>query len=309
MLTNLRNSALVFPGIGIELSNKEKRLFTKYKGLFSPLFTEGEESAGADLASALVNDRVGGLTDLQNQIFAYCFSVGTFRILRAHNLDAVFTSGNSFGIYAALVAAGAISFTGGLSVLKHAYSLTTQCDTRGATGMSAVIGLTAEEIDSIIGRKETQTLVHINTGNHHCHTVGGTTEELALFNAAALSAGALKCVMVPISLPYHHPAFLGKVEAPFETFLNTCSWQTPAMPVVSTLDRQLLTEKETIIRFIARHLCHPINWFRTVEYLYTHGVETIFECGPGISLTQNARFIEGSVQWINMKNIESRVGI
>jgi hypothetical protein len=31
----------------------------------------------------------------------------------------------------------------------------------------------------------------------------------------------------------------------------------------------------------------------------------VVECGPGISLTQNARFIPGTAKWINCKNLEN----
>jgi hypothetical protein len=38
-------------------------------------------------------------------------------------------------------------------------------------------------------------------------------------------------------------------------------------------------------------------------------VGRIIECGPGISLSQNGRFIEGGLEYVNVRNMNGRLGI
>ena len=306
MLGHIKKAALVFPGAGIELHNNEKNIYKKYQSLYAPFFREGSAAAGIDLSASLLNDAIPYLNDLQNQVFAYCFSAGTYRMLQANNLRPGFASGNSFGIYAALYAAGALSFFDGLSILKKAYDLVVGKNQGAKTGMRAVIGLGLEEIRGIISQLNLTTVIPINSNNELCHIIGGSTEELVRFDSEAFAAEVIKCVALPIELPYHHPLYLQGIDAVFARFLETISWHRPAYPVISTIDQQPLTDQERIIDCIAHHLCNPINWQATVEFLYGQGIDTVFECGPGLSLTQNARFIHGNVQWINMRNIESR---
>jgi [acyl-carrier-protein] S-malonyltransferase len=127
-------------------------------------------------------------------------------------------------------------------------------------------------------------------------------------HSAALNADALNCVDLAVSLPYHHPILAKGTDEILSRFLDTISWTTPRMPLISTIDQQLLTGETEIKGFIARHLSHPIHWHHTVEALHAQGINDIFECGPGISLTQNARFLPGKIRWISIKKSAKRAG-
>jgi hypothetical protein len=78
---------------------------------------------------------------------------------------------------------------------------------------------------------------------------------------------------------------------------------------MSSVNAEILNGPDKIREDVIKHLASPINWYKVVGAIYRQGRSTVIECGPGISLTQNARFISGSARWINVKNIFHRLGL
>lgn len=298
-------TAIVFPGIGVELCGRESTLFSQYKSVYSPFFAEGSKAARTDLSRALTTDTVSQLGELENQIFIYCFSVGTYHLLRQKNILPDLFGGYSFGIYAAFCAAEACTFSDGLAILQKAYHLVAGSKIMAAAGISAIIGLSIQDTTAILEKECLRSICHINSNNEYCHIFCGEKEELEHFNQRALEADAINAVTLDASLPYHHPLLSEKIKIPFTDFLKSFTWHAARFPIISTRDQSLVTEPDDLIHFTADHLCSPINWSKTVERIYKEGCTRIVECGPGISLTQNARFISGKAKWINSKNIEA----
>ncbi len=301
--------AFVFPGIGVELTDREPALYIKYKSMYTPFFEEGSALANADLADALLSGTIAQLGERESQLFIYCFSCGTFQVYAQKKLLPDLVAGYSFGIYTALYAAKVISFSEGLAVLDRAYSLMAGLEQTNETGINAIIGLALPDLENLLEETGLQTLYRINSNNEYCHIFCGNKAELALFNRQALKADAINAVTLDVSLPYHHPVLSYTVKEPFTQFITSYIWQTPGCPMLSTLDQNLLTTPEELMQFTADHLHTPINWYKTVKRIYAEKCTHIIECGPGISLTQNARFVSGNAQWINCKNSESRLGI
>ena len=64
----------------------------------------------------------------------------------------------------------------------------------------------------------------------------------------------------------------------------------------------LLTDPAALKDFTAANLSTPIHWQRVVETLVRSGVDLVFECGHGVSLTQNARFLQSAPRHANVRN-------
>ena len=174
-----------------------------------------------------------------------------------------------------------------------------------AGGISAIIGLSLQDTTAILEKECLRSICRINSNNEYCHIFCGEKEELEHFNQQAMEADAINAITLDASLPYHHPQLSDNIKDPFSDFLKSISWRSAQYPLISTLDQRLLSEPDELIQFTADHLCSPINWSKTVERLYDKGCTQFYECGPGISLTQNARFIAGKAKWINTQNIEA----
>ena len=77
----------------------------------------------------------------------------------------------------------------------------------------------------------------------------------------------------------------------------------PEVPVASTIDGRLLRRAEDVRAFLAANLCTPIAWPRAIATFAAMGVEGVVECGPGLTLTRLARFLEPEMSWRNVRRL------
>jgi malonyl CoA-acyl carrier protein transacylase len=98
------------------------------------------------------------------------------------------------------------------------------------------------------------------------------------------------------------------VSAAFHAFLKLLHWRQPSCPIVSTIDQGLLTTADELLDFTARNLAAPLNWQRVVSALHRAGVVRVVECGAGISLAQNGRFMPFHLEYVTVKNVLRKLG-
>ena len=311
---NVKNNyktAFVFPGIGVKLSGYEREIYNRYKSIYSPLLSKGSEKTGINLEDILNVNSVHDLDELSQQIFIFCFSAGTFRVLSEKNIQPSISAGYSFGIYNALYASNGFSFNDGIVLLSNAFSCIKKvCLSLGKNiHTSVIIGLPIDIIESLLQQDNYSSVAHINSNNEICHIISGNREEMLDFNNAVRKEGALNVVDLDTTQPYHHPKFSGKSYTMFQPYINTITWNEPVFPIISTINQKILTTADELKSFVADHLISPINLYKTSEYLCDNYFDPIIECGPGISLTQNGRFIPNKARWINIKNCSKQLGI
>lgn len=302
-------TAFAFPGAGVKPCGREPDFYGRHELALRPLLEEASEKAGADLVRELTRGGAASLPDSQNQCFTYAFGAGVHDVLERLGRKPDVTAGFSFGVYAALYAARALDFSDGLSAVTEAFRIMkARCGPKTA-GMAVIIGLDGEDLGGLIGRNGPGALCLVNSSSDLSHVVAGPRENLAHFCEEAAAAGAVSTAMLDVEVPYHHPEMLGGASDEFRTFLERLRWKEPACPVVSSIDQEALTTSSQLIEFAACNLCTPISWKRVVESLPDMGVGRIIECGPGISLSQNGRFIECDMEYVNLRNMHGRLGI
>ena len=92
-----------------------------------------------------------------------------------------------------------------------------------------------------------------------------------------------------------------------ETFaagFDELTWRPARIPVVSSLTGELLKNTPALRDFTARHPSTPIHWEQVLATLDRQGIRILYECGPGISLTQNGRFVSFDAAYINVKKVD-----
>lgn len=302
-------TAFAFPGAGVNPSGREAEFFERHESVFKPLFDEASSHAGTDLACELVEDRIEHLDDERNQYFTYAFGVGALQVFAGNGMTFDYTAGYSFGVYAALHASGALSFSDGLAMVREAYALMREACRHVEAGMGVTVGLDEEELLGILDGGRFSSLRLVNSNSDLCKVLAGERAELDEALREARRRGAVHAEPLKVAVPYHHSAYLSFATPAFAEFLAGLDWRDPACPVISSIDRSPLETAAELVDFAARNLSTPINWQKVVETLGSFGVTRIVECGPGISLSQNGRFIPGGIQYVNVKNAERRLGI
>lgn len=302
-------TAFAFPGVGVEFCGCEAGFLHRHTRLVSPFLQEASAAARQDLGAAIAVGSASSLGGLANEILTYAFDCAAAAVFQDAGIHPGLVAGHSLGIYAAVMIAGAVSFTDGLRMVMEAHRLVDAISSDGEFGMAAVVGLTDRDIGSILVPGKYPSVCMVNSNNPASKIFAGRARELRPFLRAAESLEAIKAALLPVRGPYHHPELLRQVSSEFGVFLESVTWAAAGCPVVSSIDQALLVSSRDLLNLVATNLSSPIHWQSVVETFAREGVDTVLECGPGISLTQNARFIAGSPRHVNIKTSRRRLGV
>lgn len=301
--------AFLFPGVGVGLSGQEKPFFEDHREIMSPLLEQASDVAHADLLAPLQGgQRLEG--EQATHLFTYALSCAAADVYRAGGLKPAIVAGHSLGIYATLYAAGVLDYASGMQATDLARRIVARASARGDYSMAVVVGLLRAEVSEALSAAGLDSVVIVNENNETSLVLAGTRQQLEAGCGVLKGRDALKAVLLPVKAPYHHPRFLPPATEEFARRLNELDWRGARHPVVSPIDQQLLTDPAELRELTARNLSTPINWAKVVTALVTAGVKKAVECGPGISLAQNARMMDQAPKIVTLKGgrrwLESR---
>jgi malonyl CoA-acyl carrier protein transacylase len=190
--------------------------------------------------------------------------------------------GHSLGEYNALVAAGVLDFATGLRLVQRRGSLMGKV-TGG--GMAAVIGLAPERIAAVLGESDAGRRVDVANFNSFEQTVvAGPTADLAAVRPALEAAGARTVIPLKVSAPFHS-RYMAEPMRTFTTFLDTCVFGPPTIPVIANATAQPYPP-EAVRETLARQIAQSVRWLDSMLYLLDRGATDFEEIGPGRVLTK-----------------------
>jgi len=298
-------AAFVFPGVGVTPSGHEGEFLQRHRETMQPFLDEAVAFAGEDLHATLAPRLAGGPggrpSPRAEELFTYAFDCAVAAVYRQSGLEPSYVAGHSLGLYAALAVTGAVRFGDGLAMVERARTFVREACPPGQFGMAVVIGMSAAEIVSLLGDPVHAGVARANINNDTATVLSGRVPDLERFLAAARDEGAFKAVLLDVDMPYHHPVYLAPATDRFRAFLGGLAWSAPCCPLVSPIDQALLEDPRELLECTACNISTPIRWQRVVERLAALGVAVAVECGPGISLTQHASFIQGAPKHVNTK--------
>jgi len=212
-----------------------------------------------------------------------------------------FVAGHSVGEYAALVAAGVISFPDALRLVARRGELMAQAPVEG--GMAAVIGLERSVIDEVIASLASPAdLVVANDNAPGQVVISGTSASLIGAEPALRRAGARRVIRLPVSGPFHSPGMAAVTDELAAAF-DEVAWQDADPPVVSNVTAEPLTEASMIRGLLAEQVRSPVEWVASVRRMVDEGVDTFIECGPGSALTGMIRRIAPTSRTLNVSDM------
>jgi [acyl-carrier-protein] S-malonyltransferase len=293
--------AFVFPGAAVEPCGAEAAFYAKHREVMRPFLVKASAAAETDLEDVLAKGPLSGLDERNSQLFTFAYSHAVAEVHRAAGISPAVVAGYSLGIYAAMSASGALAFDEGLSVVGAVFDIMKEQCAGGAYAMGAVVGLAQSDTDRIVASGKFPTVCRTNTNNETCGVFSGTKADIEGFFEAARAEGAFSTVTFRVSIPYHHPKFIGGASARFARVLKDFSFNDAAVPVVSSIEQKPLVRAADLVEFIVKNFSSPVHWQKVIQTIAAMGVTTVYECGPGISLSQNARFIPDRLRYITVK--------
>jgi len=307
LFKNKRDWAFLFPGIGVKPFGREDKFYAKYQSIIQPFLDLGSEKAGINLSDSLLEKTTFEQDQLSRELFAYSFSCGTFQVFKQFDLQPKFLAGHSLGVYAALAVSKAITVEDGLNITEQAHIFGGDCCSKEKFGVGVIIGLDQLEVKQIIYDNNFLTVNLANYNNDCSGVYAGTIREIEKLLTIADNLRAMKTIKLRINTPYHNPQFMKQASHKLKTYLGSFHWNKPDCPIISAIDHSLCTSGDELITMTAANLAQPIHWPGVMQRLNYLGVDSVIECGPGISLSQHARFIQETPIHYNLKNLRRRL--
>ena len=273
--------AYVFPGQGAQFVGMGKDLYDNVP-LAKELFEKANEILGfpiTDIMFAGTDEQLKQTKVTQPAIFLHS-------VILAKSLGADFkpemTAGHSLGEFSALVAAGALSFEDGLSLVsKRAMAMQKACEQNPST-MAAIIGLpdaTVEEICSAIDGV-------VVPANYNCPgqlVISGSNEAIDAACAKLTEAGAKRALKLNVGGAFHSP-LMEPAKQELEKAINEAPFQAPVCPVYQNVDAKPYTDPAQIKANLIAQLTAPVRWTYIVKNMLADGVTEFTELGPGTVL-------------------------
>ncbi len=292
-------AALLFPGIGAAHSGAECAFVADQSALFEAMYARAATAAGIPVS--LESFLLDSFNDsLETHVQAYAFSCAVYHAVRKRLPATALTAGYSMGLYAAMYAAGALSYEDGVCMTVAAWKALQQAFSRRDFGMTALVGLREQECRDCIQSLRLETVLIVNNNSPICFTLAGRSDELERLEAEAARRDALKIERLPARFPYHHP-LLYKARAAFAAAVEMLGWKSPSVPVVCGISANLFETAADLKRLAVRSLYSPVNWPGVMQSVSAAGVSFCFECGAGVTLTRYARFFDPAPHCMNLR--------
>jgi len=270
--------AYIFPGQGAQFPGMAKDLFDASDEV-QKLFLKADEIVGFDLSKIMFEGTDEELKQTKvTQPAIFLHSVAKAKTLENFKPDMV--AGHSLGEFSALVAAEAMTFEAGLSlVLKRALAMQKACELEPST-MAAVLGLGDELVEEICAQVESEIVV---AANYNCPgqlVISGSVKGVELACEKLKAAGAKRALILPVGGAFHsplmEPARLDLKKAITETAITT-----PICPIYQNFTAFSSQNVEDIKENLARQLTGPVRWTQTIQNMVAGGATHFTELGPG----------------------------
>ena len=264
------------------------------------LFARASERLGYDLLAICRSgpaDRLNATSVRQPAILVTSrAALEVLRVREPHPLDAAtITAGLSLGEYTALVFAGALDFDDAVRLVDIRGRAMQECAEQRPGTMLAVLGIDREQLvalcDECRGGDVLEVANVLCPGNI---VVSGAAEACRRLDAAAVAAGAMKCVPLEVAGAFHTSLMQPAVER-LTAALATVAFRPPRIPVVSNVDARPHTDPAEIRDLLARQVVGVVEWNASVAYMLSTGVRSVWEIGPGRVLRGLMKRIDRSV--------------
>ncbi len=290
--------AFVFPGQGSQAVGMGRDL-----GEASPRWAEANRAVGFDLQRLVFEGPEADLTLTANtQPAIVTASIVALDALTAAGVRCDLVAGHSLGEYSALVAAGALDFADAVRTVRARGQFMQEAVPTGEGAMAAILGLDRALVAQACDEAADLGPVQLANLNGPGQTViAGATSAVKKAADLARAKGARRAVLLPVSAPFHS-ALLKPTAARLATVLGDIRFRDLAVPLVTNVDADLLTEGVRVLDTLVRQVTAPVRWEEVVLRLAREGVTTCVEVGPGKVLSGLIRRIVPEVRVLNVED-------
>ncbi|MDC0615853.1 ACP S-malonyltransferase [Candidatus Pelagibacter sp.] len=291
--------SVIFPGQGSQLVGMGKDLYDKHS-LVQDLFKEADDTLGFPLSSLILNGPKVDLDLTENtQPAIFIISYSIFKLIKEEfniNLNkASFFAGHSLGEYSALAAAGALSFSDTLKILKIRGKAMQNSVPKSKGGMIAVLGSEIETIENFIHENKSKYECYIANDNSTGQIVlSGTVEDLEKMMSDLKSAN-IKNIKLPVSAPFHCKLMKSATTIMNEE-LAKLNFKEPENILISNVTGKEIANSNDLKNLLVQQIESRVRWRESVLLMISKGINQFIEVGPGKVLSGLIKRIDRNVK-------------
>src|SRR5574344_138154 len=283
--------AFLFPGQGAQAQGMMKDVCEAFPEA-RKVIDDISAITGKDMTKLLWETEQPVLNRSDNSQLA--ITAGSLAVMAALKEKGIVPSaamGFSLGEFPALYAAGVLSFEDVIRVVRERGKIMqavceeiAAANAGHAPGMSAIIGLTPDQVKEIAGGIKDAYAANMNSVKQT--VISGTFDALTEAEKKCTEAGARRALRLAVAGPFHSP-LMQKAADNFEKTLSSVSFADPAIPLFSNVTGKQVTAGEEAKKSAVLHLTHPVLWTDEEDKLggIINGDSankwTVLEVGPG----------------------------
>jgi [acyl-carrier-protein] S-malonyltransferase len=226
-------------------------------------------------------------------------AIACYRAWRAEGGDAPqAVAGHSLGEYSALVAAGALTLTQAVPLVRLRAQAMQEAVPVGVGAMAAILGLDAAVVvegcqEAVAASGEVVEAANFNDPKQI--VIAGTKAGVDAACEVLKAKGAKRALPLAVSAPFHSSLMKPAAER-LKVALEGAALQSPTIAVVNNIDVSAPTGVAEIKDALYRQAFGPVRWVEVVAALKARGLAHIIECGPGKVLSGMVKRIDADLQ-------------
>lgn len=284
--------AFLYPGQGSQKVGMGKELAQRDLALFKRYISQSDRISGETISRYCLAGPIERLSQTQvAQPALFTYSLALTEYARRLDIAPDIVAGHSVGEYTAAVAAGALSFQEGLSLVCERGRLMKLAQDEQPGAMAAVIGITKDALDPLCSRISQNDLVLVTNWNApEQFVVSGTENGVQRLVDAIQARGKGTAIRLQVQGAFHSP-LMRPVQDALGEVMHKLNWHDATIPMVANVSGEVLTLAEEIRQELLEQITHPVQWFSCVQRLIAEGCTTLVELGSGQVLTKLTRLI------------------
>jgi [acyl-carrier-protein] S-malonyltransferase len=289
VIDNMNNTkaAFLFPGQGSQVPGMALDYYEQSAAV-RELFDLSSAVMERDMKKLIADSTAEELkrTDVAQPALTLA-NLATAAFLAERGIFPAAAAGHSLGEYAALCVAGVIGREDCFKLVKERGRLMHEAKAPAGSGMSAVLGLPPEKVESLVAEWTAEGLSGLYAANFNSPrqtVVSGTAAALEEAEKRFKEAGAKRVLRLMVAGPFHSPMMSEAAERFGET-LEAAVWNDPKIPFFSNVTGKSADRGVQAKELALKQITSPVRWTdeeAAISALAEGGViNAVLESGPG----------------------------
>lgn len=276
------SKALLFSGQGSQYVGMLKEISSKFPVIEQKL-NQANEILGFDIKEIMFEGPAEKLKETRyTQPALFLHSACLFDLLK-DKLEYSAVAGHSVGEFAALYAAGVLSFEDALKLVALRGNLMFTAGEKVPGTMFAVIGAADEKVEEICNtltqNGNGNVVVAANYNSTGQVVVSGSAEYLRA-NAPSFKEGGAKMVSeLQVSGAFHSP-LMQPAKEELEAAINKITFNNSNVPVYVNITGEPVSDANELKVSLIKQLTSAVRWTQTMNNMHSNGITSYVEIGP-----------------------------